>query len=65
MRGYGRTISETLLFTPFEAEEKFNASDCTEEKLKYTRLSDVDIYWTYEGGDSDIEMGYMNPFVVK
>lgn len=62
VRSYGRSISETLLFTP---TRWFNDSDCETTDLGYTSLADVELKWTYVKGQKEIEMGYMNPELIR
>lgn len=65
VRGYGRTVAVTTLFTA-DIKNNFNSDDCTEELMSqnYT-MADIDFLWTYKKGDATIDMGYMNTELVK
>ena len=62
VRSYGRSISETLLFTP---ARYFNDSDCDSADLSEKTLADIELKWTYLEGQEQIEMGYMNPELIR
>ncbi|XP_065174902.1 bifunctional peptidase and (3S)-lysyl hydroxylase Jmjd7-like [Sycon ciliatum] len=63
VRSYTRSISETLLFTP---TRWFNDSNCnTTDVDSYMSLADVELKWTYLKGQKHIEMGYMNPELIR
>ena len=65
VRGYGRTIAVTTLFTA-DIQDNFNGDDCTPEILeKYYSMADIPFQWTYKKGDKTIDMGYMNVQIVK
>ena len=59
VRSYNRSISVTMLFTE-NPDGTFTRRGCDEAKFEYTPLSKVRVHWTYNKGDSVIEMGYMN-----
>lgn len=65
VRGYGRTLAVTTLFTA-DVQDDFNSEDCTEEIMStnYT-MADIQFLWTYKKGDATIDMGYMNTEIVK
>lgn len=63
VRSYERTISSTFLFYP---NEEFTDSDCENVDLDgYLSLNDTYVYWTYENGQETVDMGYMNPVMVR
>ena len=65
VRGYGRTLAITTLFTA-DVKNNFNGDDCTEEIMKkYHSMADIKFQWTYKKGDKTIDMGYMNVELVK
>ena len=65
VRGYGRTIAVTTLFTA-DVKDNFNGDDCTDDIMKkYHSMADIKFQWTYKKGDPTIDMGYMNVAVVK
>ena len=49
VRSYGRSISSTVLFFPYD---EFNETGCENETFGYTDLSQVELVWTYKGGDA-------------
>lgn len=59
VRSYNRSISVTMLFTE-NPDGTFTRRGCDEATFEYTPLSKVRVHWTYNKGDSVIEMGYMN-----
>lgn len=65
VRGYGRTLAVTTLFTA-DVKNEFNGDDCTDEIMtKYHSMADIKFQWTYKKGDQTIDMGYMNVYLVK
>lgn len=65
VRGYGRTLAVTTLFTA-DVAENFNSDDCTDDILKKdATMADISFLWTYKKGDPTIDMGYMNTEIVK
>jgi len=65
VRGYGRTIAITTLFTA-DVGDNFNGDDCTDELMNnYHSMADIKFQWTYKRGDKTIDMGYMNVELVR
>lgn len=65
VRGYGRTIAVTTLFTA-DVANNFNGDGCTEDIMKsYHSMAEIPFQWTYKKGDATIDMGYMNVELVK
>lgn len=65
VRGYGRTIAVTTLFTA-DVQNNFNGDGCTDDIMeKYHSMAEIDFQWTYKKGDKTIDMGYMNVQIVK
>lgn len=65
VRGYGRTIAVTTLFTA-DIDGDFHGDDCTPELLdEYHTMDEIKFQWTYKKGDKTIDMGYMNLMEVK
>nr|XP_039250716.1 uncharacterized protein LOC120328326 [Styela clava] len=63
VRSYERSISSTFLFYP---NDDFSDSDCKDVDLNgYLSLNDTYVYWTYENGQETVDMGYMNPVLVR
>ena len=48
-----------MLFTT-DTENSFHDTSCANATFDYTPLSDIDVHWTYQKGDSTIDMGYSN-----
>ena len=65
MRGYGRTIAVTTLFTA-DLSSDFNGDGCTDDIMNnYHSMAEIPFQWTYRKGDATIDMGYMNVELVK
>lgn len=65
VRGYGRTLAITTLFTA-DVQNNFNGDDCTDEIMNtYKSMADINFQWSYKKGDPTIDMGYMNVELVK
>ena len=59
VRGYGRTVAVTTLFTA-DMDGNFSDEDCTEDIMtKYHTMDEIPFQWTYKKGDATIDMGYM------